>query len=214
MLYLNHKENYVKVLGPGTRYVLWVQGCKKRCPGCIFPEGQVIGKNGYWVNVDDLAKEIKYTKGLTGITISGGEPFLQSKGIAKLLKIIRKETLLDVMIYSGYTFEELKQWNNVNVNYILNNCDILIDGEYVENLNNNKMYRGSDNQTIHFLSDKYKSFERIINNRQNRSIEFVYNDGELFVVGLPEKDFNVKFWRTVEELKIKKEKNHEWKKKL
>ena len=48
MLYLNHEEEKTKVLGPGVRYVVWVQGCKRRCPGCINPLGQPLSENGYW----------------------------------------------------------------------------------------------------------------------------------------------------------------------
>lgn len=198
MLYLSHRENKVKVLGPGNRYVIWVQGCKKRCKGCIFPEGQPLNKNGYWIDAKELMDEINSTKNLTGVTISGGEPFLQSRGIAEFLKLIKDETSLDVMIYSGYTLAELKCWNNVDVNYIIDNSDILIDGEYVEELNNNSIYRGSDNQVVHFLSNKYKPFAQIINNTKNRSLEFIYKNNALFTVGLPEKGFQSKFWQQVE----------------
>lgn len=201
MLYLSHREKRTRVLGPGLRYVLWVQGCKKRCPGCVFPDGQIIGENGYWMTAENILEELESDKELTGITISGGEPFLQSEGLAALIRLIRQRTQLDIMLYSGYTLEELRGWDNGYVDFILANSDLLIDGEYRENQNNNTIYRGSDNQVIHFLSDKYKKFSYVMNNTKNRSLEFVFRNGELFVVGIPEKGFQKKFWQTMENLK-------------
>ena len=89
MLYLNHEEEKTKVLGPGVRYVVWVQGCKRRCPGCINPLGQPLSENGYWKSVAALEQDILHVEGLTGITISGGEPFLQAEALAKLVKLIK-----------------------------------------------------------------------------------------------------------------------------
>ena len=197
MLYVNHREQHTKVLGPGLRYVLWLQGCKKRCPGCLYPEGRPIKRNGYWLDIKVIIEEIKKQPSLTGITISGGEPFLQAEELAELVKQLKAETTLDIMLYSGYTMEELLAKNDEAINYILRHSDLLIDGEYKEELNTNKIYRGSDNQVIHFLSPKYKVFKNILEETINRSIEFVYKDDELFIVGIPAKDFDQKFWNAV-----------------
>lgn len=206
MLYLNHRESDVTVLGPGHRYVIWVQGCRRHCKGCVFPEGQLLGKNGYWITSEQLLREIQTAaQQLTGITISGGEPFLQPAGMAELIGLLRKSTKLDIMVYTGYTLQELQQQNNVNINYILSNIDLLIDGEYIEELNNNKIYRGSDNQQIWFLSDKYLPFKEKMENTCNRSLEFVFRNGEVFTIGLPAKNFQRDFWRAMEQkLKIEK----------
>ena len=199
MLYLNHRESDITVLGPGHRYVIWLQGCRRRCKGCVFPEGQLLGKNGYWITSGQLLQEIQTAKQpLTGITISGGEPFLQPAGMAELIGLLRKSTKLDIMVYTGYTLQELQQQDNANVNYILNNIDLLIDGEYIEELNNNKIYRGSDNQHIWFLSDKYLPFKEKMENTCNRSLEFVFRNGEVFTVGLPAKNFQRDFWQAME----------------
>lgn len=197
MLYISHREKETKVLGPGKRYAIWLQGCRKHCKGCLFPEGRVIGKNGYWIIVDDIIHEIEGICGLTGITISGGEPFLQARALATLVKQIRLNTNLDIMIYSGYTLKELLCWNNDSVNYIINNIDILVDGEYVDKLNNNSIYRGSDNQIIHFLSSKYKQYEETILKVKNRSLEFVLRNDDLFIVGIPARDFDTNFFKEV-----------------
>ena len=148
MLYLSHRERRTKVLGSGTRYAIWTQGCKKRCPNCVNPEGQALDSNGYYIGVEEVFREVMETPLLTGITISGGEPFLQADELVKLIRLLRAESTLDVMMYSGYTLEELRGWHDAAVEEILSNIDLLIDGEYVEELNTNKIYRGSDNQVM------------------------------------------------------------------
>ena len=185
------------VLGPGRRYVLWVQGCKKQCPGCIFPEGRNLNSGGEYISEEKIFDEIKNSaekNSLTGVTISGGEPFLQAEALARLVKMIREKNVLDIMIYSGYTLEELCGTNDRATDFLLENIDILIDGEYREELNTNTIYRGSENQKIHFLSPKYLPFRKKIESTKNRSLEFVCGkDGELFMVGIPPKDFEKKF---------------------
>ena len=202
MLYISHREKTTKVLGPGLRYVFWVQGCKKRCVGCINPAGRPLNKNGYFISAEELFQEISSTPKLTGITISGGEPFLQADEIVKLIRLIKAQTNLDIMMYSGYTLDELRSWQNSAVEEILSNIDLLIDGEYIEKYNNNTLYRGSDNQIIHYMSNKYLPFKDKIEAAHNRSVEFICRDNdELFLVGLPAKNFQKEFINKILEVK-------------
>lgn len=196
MLYVSHREPTTKVLGPGQRYALWLQGCEKRCPNCIFPEGQSKNRGGEWHSVEKIWSEIKSIPELMGLTVSGGEPFLQTAALARLIKFLRDESVLDVMIFTGYTLSELQSRHESETDFILSNTDILVDGDYREELNNDSMYRGSDNQVIHFLSAKYLPFKDLIEQTKNRSLEFFYRkDSELFMVGIPPKNFHDKFLR-------------------
>jgi len=198
MLYVSHREPSTKVLGPGNRYALWLQGCKKRCPNCIFPEGQPLNRGGEWLSVEKIWSEIKAVPDLTGITVSGGEPFLQTTALARLVKFLRDESDLDMMIFTGYTLSELQSRPDKATAFILGNIDILVDGDYREELNTDSIYRGSDNQVVHFLSPKYLPFEDLIARTKNRSLEFVYRkNSELFMVGIPPKDFEKKFLRNI-----------------
>ena len=97
-----------------------------------------------------------------------------------------------------------KAYQNADVDYILGHIDLLVDGEYVEELNHNTIYRGSDNQVIHFLSSKYISFREKINNTHNRSVEFVYKNDDLFLVGIPEKGFDEKIWQNLQKVYLNK----------
>lgn len=194
MLYVSHREPTTKVLGPGRRYALWLQGCDKRCPNCIFPQGQPQNHGGEFFSVEKIWSEIKSVPNLTGVTVSGGEPFLQAAALARLIKFLRDESELDVMIFTGYTISELQNRPDSATAFILSNTDILIDGEYREELNTDSIYRGSDNQVIHFLSPKYLPFKDLIARTKNRSVEFVYRkDADFFMVGIPPKNFESKF---------------------
>lgn len=186
MPYISHYTQATQALGPGKRFAVWFQGCEKKCPHCINPAGQN-KEEGVFFTVDELMQKIKTQDCINGVTISGGEPFLQFDELQLLVSRIKKETKLDVMLYSGYTFEYLTAKYDIK---FFNQLDIFIDGEYVYELDNNSLYRGSDNQRIFFMTSKYKKYEQEILNSKSRKIEFEFDENnELFLVGVPPKDF-------------------------
>lgn len=194
--YLYHRASNVRVLGPGLRYAIWTQGCKHNCKNCIAPDSHPLDKNGYWISVEDIYQEIEkeFTeKNIRGITISGGEPFLQMVPLKNLIKKIKENTNLDIICFTGFLYEELLKKNDETINYILNNIDILIDGKYIEEKNENNYLRGSSNQNIIFLSDRYKSYEKDMKNLKNRNVEYTWkNEREMFIIGIPHKDMEDK----------------------
>ncbi len=184
-------------LGPGRRYVIWVQGCMKRCRGCINPEGWDTA-GGIEKTTDELFSEICGYEDLTGVTISGGEPFLQAEELLKLIKKIKTDTNLDIMLYSGYSLEELKTAAGTAAEEIFRLTDIFIDGEYIEDLDKGSMYRGSDNQKIYFFTDKYKNYSDKILKSKQRNFSFeVLDSGEVYFIGIPPTDFYKKFLQTL-----------------
>jgi hypothetical protein len=93
--------------GPGARAVMWVQGCPVRCPGCCNP-GTHRFAAGNWVAVDDLAHEIlALRQHIQGVTISGGEPLAQADALTELLLIVRTQSDLSVVLFTGYAWDEL-----------------------------------------------------------------------------------------------------------
>ena len=191
--YLYHRASNVRVLGPGLRYAIWTQGCKHNCKNCIAPDSHPLDKNGYWISVEDIYQEIEkeFTeKNIRGITISGGEPFLQMVPLKNLIKKIKENTNLDIICFTGFLYGDLL---NETINYILNNIDILIDGKYIEEKNENNYLRGSSNQNIIFLSDRYKAYEKDMKNLRNRNVEYTWkNEKEMFIIGIPHKDMEDK----------------------
>jgi anaerobic ribonucleoside-triphosphate reductase activating protein len=145
-----------KALGPGKRFVIWVQGCCFQCANCGSPEWSK-RKRAILITPHDLAKEILNVPGLEGITISGGEPMLQATNLLKLVKIIRSERNLSAICYTGFTLKELKEKKDPEIDALLSEVDVLIDGLYIDSLNDNKGWRGSSNQEVHFLSGFYEN---------------------------------------------------------
>ena len=170
-----------KALGPGVRYCIWTQGCPFNCKSCTTPEGRPITEK-MLIDPLELADDIVSRKQLTGITISGGEPFLQAQPLAVLLKKVRSlRPDMDVLAFSGYRYEDLV-WEQARE--LLSQLDLLIDGEYVESLNDGIGLRGSSNQRFIFLSDRLKSFEEQFENGP-RSSEMIITDDGLFTIGIP-----------------------------
>ena len=177
------KEPVVRVLGPGVRYVLWVQGCRKACPGCVAAQSHD-AEAGSEIATEALAWEIALSDA-EGLTISGGEPFLQAKELAKLVRAVRRHRPMDVIAYSGYTYEELA--GNEGARELLDQLDLLIDGPYMQELDDGRGIRGSTNQRIIALTDRFRGMEDELAT-QPRSQERYEHGIDVHEVGLPSRE--------------------------
>lgn len=175
-----------RVLGPGLRAVVWVQGCKKRCQDCLAPEWQS-QKPQRLMRIEELMHVMLANPAVSGITLSGGEPMLQAMGLTELLYSIREIRDVNVICYSGYTLEELRTAPPAEgINTLLSQLDVLIDGEYVSQLNHNLGLTGSSNQQVHHLTRRLYGADFVFNPRQ---VEVQIRDGEMLVVGVPPHGF-------------------------
>lgn len=182
------RVGYIKertmALGPGVRFVIWTQGCSRRCKGCISSEFQPIDA-GYLIDVDVLASKICSAKNIDGITISGGEPFLQAKALCELTRILKDQRPdLNIIVFTGNQIEKLTDNNSL---YFLKNIDLLIDGEYIAELNNNKGLRGSSNQRFHFISERLVNFkDELINGERKTETHWAdKHKQKLVIIGVP-----------------------------
>ena len=133
--------------GPGLRYVIFTQGCPHYCPGCHNPESHSF-TDGYLVEEEKVIEEILKNPLLDGVTLSGGEPFMQASELARVAKAV-KEKALSVIVYSGYTFEELISLSKERKGYtdLLTFTDVLIDGRFeIDKKSMDLRFRGSRNQ--------------------------------------------------------------------
>ena len=173
-------------LGPGQRFAIWLQGCCFRCQGCVSPDWIPL-KVAHPVNTTVLADRIVSTPGVEGVTISGGEPMLQAKALLTLFKLLRQHQDISIMCFTGFTIESLRAQANPDIDEILNIIDVIIDGQYIEALNDNKGWRGSSNQVVHFLSERHLSDTHLFLER-DRHVEIHLNENEnMLVVGVPPK---------------------------
>ena len=133
--------------GPGFRYVIFVQGCPHRCPGCHNPQSHDFDA-GYDITTGKIFDEIIRNPHLRGVTFSGGEPFEQVPALLELGRAV-KDAGMTLMSYSGYTYEELISRHDPYTDELLGLLDILVDGRYVESLRDlTLIYRGSSNQRV------------------------------------------------------------------
>ena len=139
--------------GPGVRTAIWFQGCHLDCPGCFNP-GTHCSEPRTLIHVNALAAQIIADQHeMEGITISGGEPMEQAEGLFELLGLIRTETELSVLLFSGHTLREITDMPLGP--QILEQVDVLIDGRYEAGLRLARGLRGSSNQRIRLLTDRY-----------------------------------------------------------
>ena len=170
----------VRSLGPGLRYAIWLQGCPFDCDGCITPEAKPVVANKIYT-IDSICKDIISSK-CEGLTISGGEPFLQAEGLQKLLTTVHQaRPNLTVIIFTGFLKENLL---GAEALAVLKHTDLLIDGPDNKTFNDGKGLRGSSNQKFHFLTNRLLPWkEKIVSGK--RSLEISFNNGIIESVGIP-----------------------------
>lgn len=180
----------IRELGPGNRIGLWVQGCLKSCPGCANPELQEINEKKS-IPIEILSMMVVSAieaNDLVGITISGGEPFLQAMELNRLLGIVRQHCD-DVLVFTGFKYEELLKRDDPIIKELLSKISVLVDGEYIEELNKGERLRGSSNQNILFLDETKKPLYEEYINSSNRFVDSFVSDDGVISVGIHPKDF-------------------------
>lgn len=133
--------------GDGLRTVLWLAGCSHRCRGCQNPVtwdpdgGLFFDEDAEMELFDQLSKPY-----ISGITFSGGDPLYISnrQEVSELMKEIKSRFPgKTVWLYTGYRWEEI--YEESFMKYI----DVLVDGEFVEELKDSKLlWKGSSNQRV------------------------------------------------------------------
>ncbi|MCI7767469.1 MAG: anaerobic ribonucleoside-triphosphate reductase activating protein [Oscillospiraceae bacterium] len=135
--------------GPGIRLTVFVQGCPHSCEGCHNPQTHDFSA-GYVISTEDIMDKIVSNPLLDGVTFSGGEPFCQAKALSRLGSMIREKGL-DIITFSGYTYEFLKaNADGENCyNDLLKVSDYLVDGPFIlAERSIDLRFRGSANQRI------------------------------------------------------------------
>jgi len=175
----------VTTLGPGRRLGIWFQGCSIGCAGCVSRDtwddagGQLMSTKDLFVwcreKVDDLA--------LTGVTISGGEPFEQPHALAELLTWLKHQPstrALDVLCYSGLPLRKIQQHFPEHLALI----DALIPEPFVNSRMGGVIWRGSDNQPIVLLSELGRRRFQAAPASQP-AMQVVVTDDRIWFVGVP-----------------------------
>lgn len=187
--------------GPGRRFALWFQGCPLRCPGCCNPE-MLPFDGGAQMPLSNLVVKLAESATahtLEGITLLGGEPLAHAAGAAEFARAAHGLGL-NVMIFTGHTLEDARLLPDPEVQELLAETDILVDGPYVRELaETRRRWIGSSNQRVHFLSarcdpDDTRWLER-------NTLEIRLRDGELAVNGFPVNQAN-SLWRRLRDAQM------------
>ena len=164
-----------KTEGPFNRCCIWFQGCNIHCPGCCNKSLQELRPN-HIVSLNtlvDIVKKARAKFDIEGVTLSGGEPTIQS-GLLGFNQEMRKLGL-GIIMFSGKDKDSISE-------DLVNSVDLLIDGPFVESLPDNKrVLIGSKNKTLTFVTDRYKQHEDYFYNET--SIEEVTAEDYIFING-------------------------------
>ena len=134
--------------GPGVRVSIFMQGCTFNCKECFNPETHDFN-GGKEFNEETINRvlELCDNENINGLSILGGEPLHPKnlEGTTKLAKAF-KEKFSDknLWIWSGFLFDR-----DLKNKEILNYADVIVDGQYVDELRNPTLkWRGSSNQRV------------------------------------------------------------------
>ena len=143
------------VNGDGCRVSLFVSGCNFGCKGCWNPETWNF-KNGNQFTeelLDDIINTINCNPFYSGVSLLGGDPLAKRNldAVLHICKRIKAEcTNNNIWLWTGYYLNDIQDAKRTE---ILQYVNVVVDGPYVEELRDLSLrYRGSSNQTIHYLN--------------------------------------------------------------
>ncbi|KRN89079.1 organic radical activating enzyme [Ligilactobacillus ceti DSM 22408] len=144
--------------GEGVRCSLYVSGCLFACPGCYNVASQNFNYGTLYTQEleDQIIADLSHDY-VQGLTLLGGEPFMNTEVCLKIVNRIRAEfgNTKDIWSWSGYYWDELLQETDDKLE-LLSKIDILVDGRFELSLKDLTLqFRGSSNQRI---IDVQKSF--------------------------------------------------------
>ncbi|MBF0344016.1 MAG: radical SAM protein [Nitrospirae bacterium] len=185
-IFVNLIHYPVYALGVGARVGIWFQGCSIRCKGCLSRHTWQM-EDGLKMDVDSVMGEILKHKDAKpdGITISGGEPFDQPDALYPLLVKIREAGFTDIMLYSGYLFDDLM----ARYEYIVGLIDVLIDGRFMQGIETDFVWKGSANQNAHVITHdallriRYNAYLK--RRAERKKLQIVETQRGIYVIGIP-----------------------------
>jgi len=186
LIFINNIIKNTKVEGPGIRHGLWLQGCENKCKGCFAKHTWDI-ESGQKITVKEIVSELSDSE--DGVTISGGEPFMQANSLFYILYNLKANSII---LFTGFTMEELLVSDNEFILKCLDKIDVLITGRYVQKLpEKTRPFVGSENQRFWFLSNKYSwnDFKNIDNSVEIR----IKKNGNVIINGM-ENPENIKLF--------------------
>ncbi|MDE5942766.1 MAG: pyruvate formate lyase-activating protein [Clostridia bacterium] len=148
-------ESFGTVDGPGIRFVVFMQGCPMRCKYCHNPDTWEFSGGTEYSAEEVAEKVLKYKHYIQkggGITVSGGEPLMQSEFVGELFSILKNEGVHTALDTSGINFDV----NDKNIKRLLDVTDlVLLDIKHIDDNEHKKLTGHSNAKPLSFA--KYLS---------------------------------------------------------
>jgi len=135
--------------GPGFRFVVFTQGCLSHCEGCHNKKTWDLD-GGTDIPVGDVIDAMLSNPLTDGLTLTGGEPFIQAADCVSLAAVARDKGF-SIWIYTGYLFETLmdRAENEAAIKELIELTDVMIDGRFIKAERSLSLkWRGSRNQRV------------------------------------------------------------------
>lgn len=175
---------HTTVNGPGERYMIHLQGCPFKCPGCFNPESWAF-KNNKTVDIYQLADKI-LSHDRDGLSISGGEPMMQAPTLLKFLEYLHSKTSAPfrkgILMYTGFYEQELKEVPEYKE--ILKYVSVFISGRYIQDQRVYDSLLSSSNQSFIFGTKPLIKLSEL----QGQKFEIIFNEDQIKMTGFPPLD--------------------------
>ena len=128
-------ESFGTVDGPGTRYVVFLQGCPMRCAYCHNPDTWEINAGtemeASYIMEQYNRNKMFYQNG--GITVTGGEPLLQIDFLIELFTLAKNENVHTCIDTSGITYKSGNQEYNKKLDILMTMTDlVMLDIKHID----------------------------------------------------------------------------------
>ena len=174
--------NNEHLYGPNKRLLIFLQGCSLHCEGCVNKHLWDF-KMDKTITAEQVVNICKKEK-VEGITLHGGEPLDQAKGLFEIVKAL-KEKKFTIILFTGYTKKEISGYQTK----VWNLADIVISGRFLLSKQNYYLqFKGSTNQRVIKHKGKYKNY--VVKNGKTVSILSIDALGNLNVKGFFTKEIS------------------------
>jgi len=162
--YISDYKAFTVVDGEGVRCSLYVSGCLFACQDC-FNKATWSFRNGipYTEELEEKIMSDLALPHVQGLTLLGGEPFLNTPTLIPLVRRIRNELPeKDIWSWSGYTFEQLLK-DSDDKKELLSLIDVLVDGPFMKTLKTFQgSFTGSSNQRVLNVKESLEKGEAVL----------------------------------------------------
>lgn len=144
-------ESFGTVDGPGIRFVVFMQGCPMRCKYCHNPDTWEFSAGCEYTAEEIAARAMKYKSYISnggGVTVSGGEPLMQTEFITELFRILKANGIHTALDTSGIAFDN---GNRQKFENLLKYTDlVLLDIKHIDDKEHRKLTGHSNANVLAF----------------------------------------------------------------